>query len=433
MKQPLPWFFALCLLAVCGGLVAQCPNPQNTLNISTGFNPLTSTVGQPNTFDPMWRLVQSPVPPPGWNINLGGPAYIIPQSSSWHAAGSSSQYINAFNTNQSVLNNWSLSTLPYIFEREFCICDPGGGSDPSPVAIDFSLHADNWAEVYLEDPAGNLTLLYSQQFQYTTASFLNPADQYSGTYNLTPGTYHLQLHLRNQQVVMGVALDGTLTSSGLISDLGCHPYGAIAGIVRNDCDGDGSVSSGDAMKNGVPVKLYDASNNLVASTFSDQNGFYFFESVPAGTYRVEEILNDPDWQAVLPASGAHAGIVVSEVEMAQLDFLNRHVSWAGGGNTVPCALPLSSPETLEGAPSAIMRLFPNPSDGAFQMTLELFSRQAVVVEVSDLKGAVHHQQELGTLSAGNHQLDLDLHLPAGIYLCRVTVGNDILHQKLQVH
>ena len=333
-RKKLLWLVAALFVAAPGW--AQCPNLQSVLTVSTGFNPVTNSVGTPHSFDPMWRLIQAPPPSNGNAINIGGPAYVIPQHHAWDAAGNTSEYINAFNTNASVENNWDLSQLTYVFEREFCICDPNGNNSSFPVNFDLKLQADNWAEIYLEDPSGNLTLLYSQQYVYSTDNFRDPVDHYIGTSNLTPGTYSLQLHLRNKQVKMGVALDGTISSNGLLSDQGCSTSGTIAGFKHNDFDQSGGLTPPDQVVAGVTIELWNASGNLVASTTTDQNGFYFFSGIAPGVYTVKEVLTG-NWTAVTPTNGIYNNITVNSLGVVQLDFLNYDPQV---GVVDPCDVPV---------------------------------------------------------------------------------------------
>lgn len=301
---------------------------QSPLTISTGWNPVTNSVVSPGNPDPRWKLIQAPTPPPGWTLNIGGPAHVIPQSSSWDAAGTTSNYINAFNTNSSVLNNWSTG-VPYIFERQICICDPTGGNNPQATTFDFDVHADNWAQVDLVDNGGTvITTLLAQPFVYSTANFTNPATPCNTTVPLMPGTYFLNIHLRNQQVVMGVALDGTVSGPGVQDDLECDPSATIAGFKYNDLDQSGTITGSDPVVGGVTIELYDNMGVLIATTTTDQNGYYFF-NVPPGTYTVKEVPG-AGWTIVDPVSGEYTNITVTSGSIYDADFLNYKPGGQGG-------------------------------------------------------------------------------------------------------
>lgn len=306
------------------GAQAQPCEAQGNLLISTGINPTTQTVLPPGTPDPMWTLIQAPPAPLGWPITLGAPAFVIPQSGSWDATPSPSTYINAFNTNSSVTDNWALSSLPYVFERPFCLCNPNGSNEPMDVTFNLELHADNWAEVfYRENGTGTPISLLAQPYVYSTNNFNNPTDANSVTLTIPPGNHTLEIHLRNKQVVMGVSLWGELSSSGLLSDNLCDPDGSIVGTKYNDIDNNGVVSGADATVAGWTINLYDNSGTLVGTTVTDGTGFYTFPNLIPGTYTVEEV-PQAGWAMVNPVSGSQT-IVVGVNTVSTANFLNKQV------------------------------------------------------------------------------------------------------------
>ena len=302
---------------------AQPCEAQGNLIVSTGINPITQTVLPPGSPDPMWTLIQSPPAPAAWPVTIGAPAFVIAQYGSWDATPSPSAYINAFNTNSSVANNWNPSTtIPYIFERPFCLCNPNGSNEPMDVTFDLRLHCDNWAEVYLVDiSTGTQTLLLSQPTAYSTANFTDPSDDALVTHSLTPGDYALHIHQRNQSVAMGVSLFGELSSSGLLSDNLCDPDGAIVGNKFEDIDGNGVISGADGTVAGWTINLYNNAGTLVATTTTDGTGFYSFNNLAPGTYTVTEV-PQAGWTMVNPASGSQT-ITVSINAVTTVNFLNK--------------------------------------------------------------------------------------------------------------
>lgn len=339
---------------------AQCLEPVNSLVVSTGYNPISSSVVSPIAPDPMWKLIQSPTPPSPYNVTLGGPAWVIPQNGAWDAAGSTSQYINAFNTNASVLNNWVLSSTPYIFERDFCIC---GTSGTYSVNFDLNVHCDNWAEVQLWDGGGSfIQNIGSQSYTYSTANFRNPVDNFVSTANLAPGTYKLRIYMRNKLVAMGVALDGTIVSNGLLSDAGCTQSGTISGVKYNDCDQSGTISQGDQLVQGIDINLINSGGTTIATATTDQNGVYFFNTVAPGTYTVSEVLTS-GWTAVSPAGGSHTGVVVVAAGVNQLDFLNYNPDECGGGTGGGCEGFIDFSENIESCGGQFTALLSGISSG----------------------------------------------------------------------
>jgi serine-aspartate repeat-containing protein C/D/E len=63
---------------------------------------------------------------------------------------------------------------------------------------------------------------------------------------------------------------------------------SINGYVHEDPDRDCLFDNGEKPIAGVTIRLYDQNNNLVATTFTDANGFYKFAGLPPGTYTVRE-------------------------------------------------------------------------------------------------------------------------------------------------
>jgi len=299
------------LLTLSASFSQTCFGPVSAINISTGWDPVTSAVINDYDFDPMWRLVQAPADPPGWTSNIGGPAICIPITSSWMFAGANSKYLNAYPTAQALTDNWALNTTQYIFEREFCIC----ADDPAQavaVTFDLSLNADNWAEVYLEDAQGVQTLLVAQPYVYSQANFLSTPATVNVVHQLTPGTYKLQLHHRNKQVVMGVNLDGKIYSSALISDNSCVKRGTVAGYSREDSNLNGIEDASDAKSQGWTMELRNASNTLVSSIVSDHSGYYFFMDVDPGTYTVTGV-PPVGLEVIVPATSSYTVTIETNV------------------------------------------------------------------------------------------------------------------------
>ena len=338
-------FKTLCALFITANVYAQCGNIQSSLIISTGYDPVTSGVLSSGNLDPMWKVIQGPPAPSGFPINFGGPAYVIPKSIFWDDAGTTSAFINAYGSNNgNLVDNWTLNTTPFIFERKFCICDPNGGNASFPVTIDLHAHADNWTKIYLEDPQGNQTLLINQTYSAnpTVFNFLNPTDNYTSVHNLTPGTYKLVAYLRNKSVDIGLSIDGTISSqNGLLSDADCDPTGTITGYKYNDLDQTGTISSGDALVPNWPITLYNSSGTVIATQNTDANGMYFFSNITPGTYTVKENAQ-PGWTMVNPANGIQSNVVVTTNGITQVDFLNYNPA-----GTLGCDLDINVQTEIE--------------------------------------------------------------------------------------
>ncbi len=81
--------------------------------------------------------------------------------------------------------------------------------------------------------------------------------------------------------------------------------GAISGFVFEDLMADG-VKTDDPGLGNRTVRLFDA-QGLLATSSTDENGFYGFSNLPAGNYNVQVELN-PDYQVTAFQEGVDAGI-----------------------------------------------------------------------------------------------------------------------------
>lgn len=62
----------------------------------------------------------------------------------------------------------------------------------------------------------------------------------------------------------------------------------LSGRVYSDPNEDCTFNEGDSPIAGVRIDLYDGDDNLIATTYTDANGFYKFENLPPGEYAVVE-------------------------------------------------------------------------------------------------------------------------------------------------
>lgn len=69
-------------------------------------------------------------------------------------------------------------------------------------------------------------------------------------------------------------------------DAGMVPTGGLGGYVWFDTDQDGIFESDEFGNSNITVRLYDASNTVVATTLTQENGFYSFIDLFPGNYHV---------------------------------------------------------------------------------------------------------------------------------------------------
>ena len=70
-------------------------------------------------------------------------------------------------------------------------------------------------------------------------------------------------------------------------DAGLVKYGSIGNVVWFDKNRDGIQDAGEPPITGVKVNLYDKNGTLISSILTDANGYYEFDSLLAGEYRIE--------------------------------------------------------------------------------------------------------------------------------------------------
>ncbi|MFM1933097.1 MAG: hypothetical protein RL226_2400 [Bacteroidota bacterium] len=77
--------------------------------------------------------------------------------------------------------------------------------------------------------------------------------------------------------------------------------------------------------------------------------------------------------------------------------------------------------------------YPNPADGITNITLDLVAAREVAFEVTDMNGRLVYQKDMGTLSGGTHNLQLDVTAFAnGVYTYTVIVNNTPFSKQMVV-
>ncbi|MHA6249142.1 family 16 glycosylhydrolase [Pontibacter sp. CAU 1760] len=108
-------------------------------------------------------------------------------------------------------------------------------------------------------------------------------------------------------------------------------------------------------------------------------------------------------------------------------------------NTVTCtgagatSMNTSTTQKMSAPEMASIQAYPNPSKGAFTLSVNLPAKSDVQVTLYDIRGRMVEQVPTATLSAGTHSLSFDKKVKAaGLYLIKVRV-NDQEYQLRQVN
>lgn len=339
----------------------------NSINISTGIDPLTGTPLPPGSGDPVWTLVQVPtisnwsVPRPAFVVGPP-PPWLVPLNTQWISGEDYARFgdNNCVQSCTSTSNtdflqctdNTSTPQVSYQFERCFCICQQG------QMRIDFRVLFDDIGRVSLRDPSGNMVELMNTCIDNTTGGFnFRTPIPVDTTIAVSPGTYCLVVDLYNSNsYAMGFDLYGSITEGAFASDLCCgeNLTSAISGVKYWDenCNGVRDLPALPILPiqdPGIPnwiIELYDDNNTLIATTMTDALGRYVFTELAPGTYTVSEV-NQPGWVPNTPASGSYTVTIDPFEVVTGLDFGNCESSCSSLNLTYNLSDPAGCCHTLD--------------------------------------------------------------------------------------
>ncbi len=156
----------------------------------------------------------------------------------------------------------------------------------------------------------------------------------TGAYSLPvflPGTYivgevgkpyWLQSYPPNEQYTVIIPNLNTVLNGKDFGNYYSDSVNSIFGRKFNDLNRNGIEETHEPGVPGFTIKL-SGTRNLLRVT--DENGFYQFTGLPAGTYQVEEIYNKDGWWPSYPAV-PHAVLLTTGTHVDSLDFGNYQIS-----------------------------------------------------------------------------------------------------------
>jgi hypothetical protein len=211
-----------------------------------------------------------------------------------------------------------------------------------------------------------------------------------------PTYYHSSMHWDSAKYVTITTGTGY---AGIFMIAGSNPGGAgfIGGKVSA-----GANKVGDPVAN-VEVQLYDASNNLVAFTYSDINGNYSFSNLAYGNYTV--------WPEALGKITTSASITIDagtpSIGNVGITVDTKAISAAVTGIENNSQLYFSA------------RVYPNPAKEGINMDFVNLVNAKTNISIIDAMGRTVYSQVL-SLSIGKQSLHLNTEaLNNGLYIIKV--------------
>ncbi|MCB0598838.1 MAG: T9SS type A sorting domain-containing protein [Lewinellaceae bacterium] len=337
-------------LDLCG--VQECRLDSFSLN--TGVDHTSGMLINYGLPDPGWRFVSGPIP--GLSSH---PAFVVEPDPAWDLLYNNmspvAQYISPFQYSDFGLNN-PAPAAPYMFEKCFCVCD-----DSTAVTIEMDLYADDYAEVVLCDAFGSFidtvmttpgeTMASPYDFEYPWASDTLEV-------KLNAGKYCIKVGLRNLgAVAMGFSAAGSVKGASVLGNLCCNNGSAITGAKFHDlnCDSlrnsptDPSAPDFEPGLGGWGIVLCDSLGNPLDTAYTDTLGYYGFEFLPPGTYRVKE-LQQPGWEPTFPLMPDYWEVTLDTMEaVGFIDFGNKYTGPLAFRDSLECAkIGADNPITWEG-------------------------------------------------------------------------------------
>lgn len=230
---------------------------------------------------------------------------------------------------------------------------------------------------------------------------------YSGNVNIWINgarydTYCMDTVFSNVILTQLTQMTGSGTLSGLIM------YGL--GFLKNQSN---TVPSSSVLLEQVP-------GGIKAHTTSDASGNYSFSNVPAGTYKIT--VDVPG----LPMKSTYTVTVTAQnLTFSNLDFTVDTTARNGG---VYAGYPLSVTEAT--LADAQVTVYPNPSDGQFNIAIESFAPGLLEIKIYNTLGQLVYADNAANTSGNFSQSIHTGDLAAGIYTLQLRSGNDIVTRKV---
>jgi hypothetical protein len=279
----------------------------NSINISTGYDPVSGTV-LPPSFPPYtdikdgnWIVISDPLS----TTNEPRPSSTISNSCWGTPPLPGSQWIAVYNSPSNDTNG------VYVFQRCFCVEGRTRG------VIDLWAYADD----VIDSIVFNGQRLTNRTPSLTNTWFSDPPREYRDTVTIQSGTNCITVYVRNtHNVCFGLDIAGSIMqlpnlSPAVLADTCCNRKGWIMGQKYHDLNCNGKVDQGEPVLSGWTITATSGTQTYSATTGSD--GWYSIQ-VPAGTYTLTE---QPKPGFSQSAGGPYI-VTIAAGQVKQYDFLN---------------------------------------------------------------------------------------------------------------
>jgi len=281
----------------------------DTLVLNTGYNHNDGTIYSDGTFDNYWIVIADPEA----STTEPRPANVTGWQSGWSTAlNSVANWINY----HPVAEN--LNEVSFDFRFRFCL-----DINFQNVEINMRMLVDDEADIFVNtNPAGSTP---PQPYPCGDCNHLNIRTFLINDQNFFhSGCNEIIIRVRNVHgVKTGLIIAGSIkATSGLrkISPVCCPctgPTGSINGFKWNDLNGNGDWQTSEPK---LPNWTINLSNGQ--SVLTDAWGYYFFNSLPAGTYTVSET-NQTGFTQTFPSIGTHTVNLGYNQTVNNINFGNK--------------------------------------------------------------------------------------------------------------
>jgi len=350
MKKIKTILFSLVMMLSLGVFGQVCDNQLISINLGTGLNenylPIINSSGQPlsnfGSIDTHWKLISNAILVDPCTSNLrntiNGNAYLVNHN---NVPINSSNWINqtdvvtiapikgsnytTFNCNNGFINN---NRVPYIFGRNFCVCENGEYN------INLSLKADDigWIEIF--NRTTQQVVFTSNKYTFNISVF-NPLI-ITNTLNLTNGNYQIKVYIENtNSTTVGFSLKGNIESKkGKLSLSDCYiPTPNTSNVTINkilDNNQNNIFDSGDLLGANWEFEVKNRQTNSINRYITDSFGRIVIPELAYGDYEIKEIPKE-GWNCSSPINGIFSLSLNSN--FYEINFYNRK------GNSSDCQCP----------------------------------------------------------------------------------------------